>query len=543
MKRCLLLAALLACAHGPRADSGEHWLSVTSDHFSLRTDLAESDARELSAWMERSRAVMLEVMWPKQPAPPGHMQVVAFASAAEVSALGPNADGFESDDPFGQPVVVIGGASERSRHLFTHELARALAGHFLPRMPSWLDEGVARYLETLRFDAGTGKARVGEPPDKDELRALQSMSSKYRGGVLAMGSEYAQGTAEEIGRFETASWVLVHYLVDERRDGLNAYAARLARGEDAQAAFDAQFPDLTEDGIQRAVHEYANGEGTFRIFEAPIPPPPPPPRIAPLPASEALALLASLYRPPNPQATQIALSADPLNPLALAVSGAGDAAASAKAHPDDWRAFVLLDMRTGNAKAMEKAALLAPDNPLVLARLANLRGKAGRTDEALALATQAASMQIGSVELDALAWALAGKRRCKEALRAEEHGLQVIPEHAPKEYRERWQARSIDLQSRCGANPAHVEMTEEAVPDTQPVRKSCGSAPDVSFNGALTADYLVREDGSVGDVSVTGKAAAGVLRAFEKFIASCRYQPATKDGKAVAYRMRQDLTR
>ena len=554
MKKLSLALCLCACAHGvDRSKDATAWMELRSDHFEVRSDLPEADARQVVQSLEEARTAMLTVMWPGQAEPPGKLQVVALASVGEVQELASDGiNGFFGPDTFGRMTVVTGGADAHGLRVVNHELAHALADHYLARQPRWLSEGLACYLETLHLDHGLHRAVVGEL-DKDRLRFLQSASSTYRGGVLKMAGEFAELPAEEIYKFETASWVLVHYLINERRDGLNAYAARLAHGEEPLEAFDAQFPDLDEAAIQLSVHDYTHGEGTFRMFTLPLGSKTYAMTVKPLPRAEALALVAGLYLPlpgnagKRAEAISRALQADPLHPLALAASGsvaAKDAKASAEAHPDDWRAFLLLYGRSGDAKALEKASLLSPGNPAVLAELSRTRGKASRPNEALALALQAVALEPNNFDrLDALSWALAGKRRCKEALATELRALEVVPDEIPAQVAAQLRLRAIDLQTRCGAAPGHVEMADaEAAPDKGPVRKQCGQPPQVAAHGTISADYLVRDDGTVGDVRMTGDASAATLRAFEQFVKSCRYQPATKDGKAVSTRLRQDLS-
>ena len=55
-------------------------------------------------------------------------------------------------------------------------------------------------------------------------------------------------------------------------------------------------------------------------------------------------------------------------------------------------------------------------------------------------------------------------------------------------------------------------------------------------------DYIVTEDGKVKDVSVSGDANAGAIKAIRAFLATCSYQPATQNGKAVAVKWKGELT-
>jgi len=94
---------------------------------------------------------------------------------------------------------------------------------------------------------------------------------------------------------------------------------------------------------------------------------------------------------------------------------------------------------------------------------------------------------------------------------------------------------------------AAVETRAEAGEDQiPPVRKSCkGRGPRIpegeTVTGLVRAIYLIGADGRVSDVSVTGKASAGALKAIQRYIASCTYAPAVRDGKPVAVRWRGEL--
>jgi hypothetical protein len=91
--------------------------------------------------------------------------------------------------------------------------------------------------------------------------------------------------------------------------------------------------------------------------------------------------------------------------------------------------------------------------------------------------------------------------------------------------------------------PARVEVGEN---QTDPVRKSCkASAPVIpegeTVSGIVRAVYLVGADGKVSEVTISGKATAGAVKAIQRFVAGCTYAPALRDGKPVAVRWRGEL--
>jgi len=93
-----------------------------------------------------------------------------------------------------------------------------------------------------------------------------------------------------------------------------------------------------------------------------------------------------------------------------------------------------------------------------------------------------------------------------------------------------------------------VHMRAEAGEDqTPPVRKSCrGHGPRIpegeSVSGIVHAHYLIGADGKVSEVKVTGNGTALALKAIQRYIASCTYVPAVREGKPVAVRWRGELS-
>jgi putative hemolysin len=100
--------------------------------------------------------------------------------------------------------------------------------------------------------------------------------------------------------------------------------------------------------------------------------------------------------------------------------------------------------------------------------------------------------------------------------------------------------------------PAEVAVAREqpatfAEGTTPPVRKSCRSkGPRLKekdrASGRLVLDYVIGEDGKVRDVSVSGDATAGAVKAIRNFLATCTYEPATQDGKPVAVKWKGELS-
>jgi hypothetical protein len=96
--------------------------------------------------------------------------------------------------------------------------------------------------------------------------------------------------------------------------------------------------------------------------------------------------------------------------------------------------------------------------------------------------------------------------------------------------------------------PVETFRAESGENQTPPVRKACrGKGPRIpegeSVSGTVTAVYRIGTDGKVTDVKLSGgHASPGAVKAIARYIASCTYKPAMRDGKPVAVHWRGDLS-
>ena len=79
--------------------------------------------------------------------------VIALKNDREREAVHKLLGGIFSAQPLLPPAVSIGDISaHRGVEVLQHELAHALLSKRLPRVPRWLNEGIAVYLETAKLD-------------------------------------------------------------------------------------------------------------------------------------------------------------------------------------------------------------------------------------------------------------------------------------------------------------------------------------------------------------------------------------------------------
>src|SRR5205807_10539012 len=133
----------------------------------------------------------------------------------------------------------------RDQKVLKHELTHLITNELLVRNPRWVAEGVACYFETLQFKSGSREVETGRfDSDRAEYLRYRPVFSYW--AAIRAGRAVQTLSQEEGYAFETASWILVHWLIDTRPQAFQQMMAALARGEDQYYAFSSAFPDLSD---------------------------------------------------------------------------------------------------------------------------------------------------------------------------------------------------------------------------------------------------------------------------------------------------------
>jgi Flp pilus assembly protein TadD len=174
---CALLVCLVAessCGWFARhplvypEQGGRPWIEVRSEHFVLKTDLDEKQARGASAQLEEIFAALAELGFASADRPALEIDVVLFRSTEDAAQLLLKQAGAEFH-PFGlhdferRPLAILGGELDPfTREKLQHELTHFFVHYYYPQAPPWLDEGLAQFLETMVLENGT--AVIGRRP-------------------------------------------------------------------------------------------------------------------------------------------------------------------------------------------------------------------------------------------------------------------------------------------------------------------------------------------------------------------------------------------
>ncbi|HEY4239901.1 MAG TPA: hypothetical protein VGM88_08800 [Kofleriaceae bacterium] len=352
--------ALTACPppHGPAipalpSKGGPAWVEVTSPHFIVWTDSSEARARVLAQQMEDYRRAILHVLFMgKDPGAPPTL-VFALRDAEEVGAYLQKQ--FVAYAAGGgrlyQPVILVDADTpDADNSVFVHELTHAITFGVIPYQPKWFAEGLAGYFATVRPRIGGDAVEIGRPLDY----VVERLRTNPRTPTSALFA--CRETACMDDMFYATTWQVFAYLASVHPRFLGRYMDALAaqtRAPDAageRALWDATFPELPPEQLDHEVIRWwVGGSGVilkFKFQSEPV-------TLASRPLRDADALVVRgilrwMFEPKARAELDVALQADPTNLLArLALSNIAaprpeDAKATAAAHPDDWRAWVLV---------------------------------------------------------------------------------------------------------------------------------------------------------------------------------------------------------
>ncbi len=500
----LLSTTQMACVVGPRfttcpGEGGRPWVRLDSDHYTLHTDLPAEEARDAMQKLERTRAAILVAMWPHALGQQmTKVDVYILQSAREFEGLYPHRVRafFHRSDT--EALIVLSGRPDTWDELFlgdspstssplNHELAHYLSAYTLARQPRWLSEGLAEYLETLRLSADGQTAVIGGAHRTAIANMHLVLDAVMRRAAFGwtmqevLDWDQALETREkdrEVGANYSGSWLLMHWLVNERAQPFADYMALINQGVALDEALARALPELKTEKLDAFLYAYLR-KGRFKERTVSVPP------IglgfveeviddAQVHAVRSkLAALGSALARREPfisnrrkvaqKELEEALRLNPTGLLALSakLNGAPEnqrvaiARDAVKAHPTETEAWRMLGSALRHAPGAEEervaayreALRLDPRSASAARELAWLFVTQGRAEEALPLARWAVTLAPWSPNaLDTLAMALAGTGACEEALQTEQHALELIQEEGSPELEQTLQQRIAGLE-------------------------------------------------------------------------------------------------
>jgi hypothetical protein len=362
------LGMVLLVACGPVIPSlpsrgGPAWIEVQSEHFTLWTDAPAKRAHELMHELELRRQLLVTAMSHA----PSKVRAFAIAlrGARETSEYLPGqaiAAAWNAQDPTRQPGILLAANSDDSEHALSHELTHVISFGIIWNQPHWLAEGIATYFEMVDLDFDERSVQIGLPRD-DRSAALRESPPLSAARLFACEEPRCMDQ-----RFYATSWALFSFLINQRYDQLGRYLQRLNELEDDHLAdaWAQVFPDLPPDRLDDELSQWLiSGKLRLPRFEVAVREVPT--RDRPLGDADVLAarsLLNFHFKGVGPAhiVAEEALAIDRTNVLARLINteltheiSPDDARATAAAHPDDWRAWRLVEHAVKDRAEVEAA--------------------------------------------------------------------------------------------------------------------------------------------------------------------------------------------
>lgn len=255
MQRHLLaFIALFAFAASAEAE----WLEASSDHFVIYGDQGEKSLREFADRLERFHAGMSVILRRPQapPSPSNRVSVYVVSDAAKVRQV------VGADDRYlagiylpraGASIAIVpklrGARSQyemSGETILYHEYAHHFMWSFTARtFPRWFAEGFAEYFAGVKFKPDGG-VMFGVPPVHRAAELAYSREVPIRTLLEFDGGASEKNKGHDA--FYGQSWVLFHYLqtAPERSGQLQKYQQLLATGDAALEAAEGAFGDLDQ---------------------------------------------------------------------------------------------------------------------------------------------------------------------------------------------------------------------------------------------------------------------------------------------------------
>jgi hypothetical protein len=240
------------------------WLRAESENFIVFSEMSEARLREKVKVLEDYNQLLRRVSGTTAPASPNKLRLYLVRGLDElrqVSRVQSTVAGFYSARPSGIAAFADTAVDGTDDHVIFHEYAHHFMMQYHPTAyPPWYIEGFAEYMMTARFTerhAEFGQAsrlRASWLADRSAWLPLERIL--FESGDIA--------SAEGPSRYYAQSWVLTHYLLNDRARiaQLGNYFERLNRGEEPRPAFQAAF-GKTPAQVGRDVQNYAFGGMTY----------------------------------------------------------------------------------------------------------------------------------------------------------------------------------------------------------------------------------------------------------------------------------------
>ena len=249
----------------PKTDG---WIAVTTDHFTIYSHANKNKTVKSAIRLERFRQVLDRISrgFKLDSDVPTAMHVFKNDYVYERYKTRPDGDvrnvsGLFVTTEFQNLMSIDISAGSDSMRVMLHEYFHSVTSNSIGEVPTWLDEGLAEYFSTFKYNDISNSAELGAPI-RGHLNHIEAHGLIPWDDVFSTtpsSPTYNEGTRQ--GGFYAQSWILTHYLNSsrERIGQLGAYLQALRLGIAEEEAFVKAFGVGKAEFAQLAQNYFATG--------------------------------------------------------------------------------------------------------------------------------------------------------------------------------------------------------------------------------------------------------------------------------------------
>jgi hypothetical protein len=263
------------------------WLQIDSAHFTVITDAGDKRGREVALRFEQMRAVFASIFNKDHLTQPAPLTIVAFKNDDSYYKLAPLRNGQPIDVPGfflpgdDQNFIVLNLTEAEPWRAVAHDLARMLLDNNYPPAQAWFNEGLADYFSSIRVD--DAQVQIGGDPVLARSRNTNAgmsnaASSKSFTEVLntqtwislpVLFATKPDNDDPHAALFEAESWIVMHYLIHEKKLSETGSYLGLVFVEHTPVADAIQKAyGMPDDQLEQAVKDYFK---SLSALQAPTP--------------------------------------------------------------------------------------------------------------------------------------------------------------------------------------------------------------------------------------------------------------------------------
>ncbi|HTZ82713.1 MAG TPA: tetratricopeptide repeat protein [Candidatus Acidoferrales bacterium] len=220
--------ALALCLPATASSDQPRWLEIHSTHFTVVTDAGEARGRDVALHFEQMRAVFGFLLSKDRLNQSIPLTILAFGNDQSYYQLAPLQQGHPIDAPgfflagSDQDFIALNMSESDPWRAVAKDLATMLLTYNYPPTQPWFDAGLTEYFSTIRIvdkqvEIGATPELSAAPGEKASIGQILTSQRWMPLPDLFTARIDAHAPAAQRELFNAESWIVMHYLIHEKR--------------------------------------------------------------------------------------------------------------------------------------------------------------------------------------------------------------------------------------------------------------------------------------------------------------------------------------